>query len=473
VLLTDARLGDRIVDLRIEDGVITEIGPDLERTGDVESLDGRWISPGLWDQHVHFTQWALSSQRVDLATATSAREAASIIGRAIDSGAGEAGIVIGAGFRDGLWPDAPNLADLDAATGALPAVLVSGDLHCVWLNTSALQQFGHAGHRTGLLTEDTAFAITEQLGTVPDETIDSWARSAATAAARRGVVGIMDFEMAWNAGAWMRRLDAGHDALRVEYLIYPQHLDRAIAEGMRTGQTLAPLLTVGGLKVLTDGSLNTRTAYTDDPYDDGGHGLLTVPPDQLVPLMRKACEAGILPDVHAIGDHANSLALDAFEEVGCTGRIEHAQLLRESDYPRFAALGVEASVQPEHAMDDREVAEHHWAGRTARTYAFRSLLDAGATLRFGSDAPVAPLDPWVAMAAAVSRSRDGREPWHPEQRISNAEAVAASVRSAIAVGEPGDIVVTDLDPLTTSGEQLRTMPVAATLLAGRFTHDAR
>jgi len=106
-------------------------------------------------------------------------------------------------------------------------------------------------------------------------------------------------------------------------------------------------------------------------------------------------------------------------------------------------------------------------------YAFRSLLDAGATLLFGSDAPVSPLDPWLGIAAAVDRARDGREPWHPEQRVTNAEALAASTRTTVAVGQSADLVITELDPLTTTGDDLRRMPVAATLLGGRYTFDGR
>jgi len=461
VILTDLRLGDRVVDIRIEGGLIAEVG---EHLGAGESFDGRWVVPGLWDHHVHFTQWALTSRRVDLSTATSAAEAAAIAGAARGRG-----LIVGANFRDGVWADAPTAQLLDAATGDVPAVLVSADLHAVWLNSAALARFGHAGHPTGLLKEDDAFAVHQGLDAVGDETVDGWARDAAAAAARRGVVGIVDLEMAWNRGAWERRIAAGHDALRVEFNVYTQDLERAIAEGMRTGDALHELLTVGRYKVLTDGSLNTRTAYTWEPYEDGTHGMLTVPPETLLPLMRRAFEAGILPDVHAIGDQANTLALDAFETLGVAGRIEHAQLLSEADYPRFAALGVEVSVQPEHAMDDRDVSERFWAGRTDRLYAFRSLLDAGATLLFGSDAPVAPLDPWVTMDAAVTRERDGRPSWHPEQRITPQEALAASTRSTIAVGQPADLAIVDRDPL---GPDLRTMPVAATLLAGRYTHHA-
>src|SRR5690606_12226374 len=121
--------------------------------------------------------------RVDVSSAASAREAAEIVAGAVERGAGDAGVVIGAGFRDANWPDAPNLADLDRAAGGIPVVLVSGDLHCVWLNSAALSRYGYAGNPTGLLTEDDAFDVEGQLGAFPDETIDAWGRQAAAAAA--------------------------------------------------------------------------------------------------------------------------------------------------------------------------------------------------------------------------------------------------------------------------------------------------
>jgi predicted amidohydrolase YtcJ len=177
-------------------------------------------------------------------------------------------------------------------------------------------------------------------------------------------------------------------------------------------------------------------------------------------------------------DRANSLALQAFAATGAHGSIEHAQLIDRSDLARFAALGVTASVQPEHALDDRDVADHHWAGRTDRAFVLRSLLDAGARLAFGSDAPVAPLDPWVAIAAASARTRDDRPPWHPEQAITVAEAVAASTgagavrgdRARIEVGAVADLAVLDSDPYTCSAAALRALPVAGTLLGGEWTH---
>jgi predicted amidohydrolase YtcJ len=123
-------------------------------------------------------------------------------------------------------------------------------------------------------------------------------------------------------------------------------------------------------------------------------------------------------------------------------------------------------------MDDRDVADRYWAGRTGRAFALRSLLDAGARLLFGSDSPVAPLDPWVTMAAAVGRARDGLGPWHPEQAVTIDEALDASTRSRIAVGEPADLVVTQVDPRAATADELRSMPVDGTLLAGRWTWKA-
>ncbi|MES1212244.1 MAG: amidohydrolase family protein, partial [Leifsonia sp.] len=156
------------------------------------------------------------------------------------------------------------------------------------------------------------------------------------------------------------------------------------------------------------------------------------------------------------------------------GSIEHAQLIADADLPRFAALGVRASVQPEHAMDDRDVADHFWAGRTGRAFAYRALWEAGAELALGSDAPVAPLDPWVTISAAVSRCRDGREPWHPEQALPIEAAMRASAGGRLhpVVGDPADLVVTEHDPMTTTGEQLRGMLVHATMVAGEWTYRA-
>jgi len=489
VLLRNARLpgSDDVVDVEIGDGRIRRIGPRQPRSTAEQTVDlgERWLIPGLWDNHVHFSQWAQASRRLDVSAAGSAAEAATLVAAGVGRARpGEA--VIGFGYRDALWPDAPTHSVLDAVSPGVSVVLVSGDLHSCWLNSAALTEQGLAGHPTGLLREEDAFAVEGAIDTVQDAVLDAWALDAARQAASRGVVGIVDLEMAWNLDVWQRRIGAGADLLRVEFGLYSEHLTRAIDRGLRSGAAIPGtrgLLTVGPFKVITDGSLNTRTAlcFTEYPGMEGhehSSGVLNVPADDLLNRMRQAAQAGLRPAVHAIGDHANRLALDAFEQLAAEGlstegSIEHAQLLTASDVPRFAALGVVASVQPEHALDDRDVADRFWAGRTERAFVLGDLLAAGATLAFGSDAPVAPLDPWVTMAAAVGRTKDGRAPWNPGQAVSRQAALAASARGRhrITVGDVADLAVCEIDPLVASVSDLRRMPVAATLLAGRFTHN--
>jgi predicted amidohydrolase YtcJ len=377
----------------------------------------------------------------------------------------------------------------------VPVVLVSGDLHCAWLSTAGLRFVGVGAHPTGVLRESEWLPLAAVVDRAPDRLADAWVADAAAAAAARGVVGVVDLEITDNLTAWRRRSAGGFDALRVRAGVWAPWLDEVLAEGLRTGDPLpgtgAGLLVQGPFKVVTDGSLNTRTAYCHDPYPGLGgteaHGILSVPPDGLVPLMRRAHDGGLHCAIHAIGDHANALALDAFAATGARGSVEHAQLLDDADLARFAELGVVASVQPEHAMDDRDVADRYWAGRTGRAFPYGALDDAGAVLALGSDAPVAPLDPWVAIAAAVSRARDGREAWHPEQRIGLHAALEASTDGRglfPTAGGPADLVVLDADPLAVGreaggeadadavGKALREMPVAGTLLAGRWTHRA-
>lgn len=464
-----------LVDVVVDVGRITAVvpagradAPSAERI----PLDGRWVVPGLWDQHVHFTQWAQTARRLDVSRAASAAEAARLVRERAASDPGDDPIV-GFGFHDALWPDLPTRELLDAVTGR-PVILIAGDLHCSWLNTAAADRFA-PGSADAVLREDASFAVTSLLTAADDATLDRWAADAARTAAARGVVGIVDLEYGWNLDVWTRRMAAGARDLQVAFGIYGDHLDRAASLGLRTGASIdgtGGLLTVGPFKVISDGSLNTRTALCSHAYPDGGHGVANLSPDELVERMRFAVAHGLEPAVHAIGDEANHRALDAFEAVGAGGRIEHAQLIDASDIPRFARLGVTASVQPEHAMDDRDVAERLWEGRTDRAFPLADLHAAGARLAFGSDAPVAPLDPWAAIASAVGRSRDSREPWHPEQAIPAEVALAASVRSSVAPGEPADLAVLDRDPLAAPPGDLRAMPVAATLLGGCFTHDA-
>ncbi len=471
-------------DVRIVDGRVTAVAPagTLDAAGpdtDVVQTGGAWLGPGLVDHHVHFDQWALVRRRVDVSGCASAEATADLLAEVLRTGPVD-GVLVGHGYRDGLWPRPARRELIDRAAPRLPAVVISGDLHAVWCNALALERFSAEVGRPlvagddGVLREQDAFDVTAALSRVPDAVLDGYVTDAVEAAAARGVTRIVDLEMRFGLDRWTRRVHAGTDGLRVASGVYPDELDDVVARGLRTGDVVPGtrgLLTMGPFKVITDGSLGTRTAATAD-----GEGVLAYAFDDLVAMVRRAVDAGLVPAVHAIGDRANTLALDVFEAVGTRGSIEHAQLLDGTDLERFARLGVVASVQPEHAMDDRDIADRHWAGVTDRAFPFAALERAGATLRLGSDAPVAPLDPWVGMAAAVGRDRGGREPWHPEQRMSALAAWRGSTdgRVSVAVGDVADLVLLPADPLavatTEPSDLLRSMPVLATAIAGRFTH---
>lgn len=501
-------------DVLIRTGRITAVGPGLDRSGhgsrggpggrsdlrgsDLEVYDGagRFVIPGLWDHHVHLVQWALTASRLDLSGTSSAWAVLDrVAGHLRTLGPGSE-LVQGYGYRSAAWPERPSVAQLDTVTGRRPVVLVSGDAHNGWLNSAAFTLLG-VPPVEGPLEEDDWFPIYGRLQDLPG------AAEAAAAAYRRevrrahakGIVGVTDLEFDRGHVQWPRRIAAGIDTLKVRVGAYAEELDDILAARLRTGDPLpggGGMAVMGPLKIISDGSVNTRTAYCCHPYADtsndmdrgpdarGGYGRQLTPPDVLSELLTRAHANGLSAAVHAIGDAANRDAVEAFAATGARGTIEHAQLLRREDIPRMAALGVAASVQPAHLLDDRDITERLWAGRCDRAYALRWLLDAGVELRFGSDAPVAPLDPWLAMAAAVHRSADERPPWHGEQALSVAEALRSSVDGipAVAPGGPGDLVLLDEDPLAgadslptgTLAARLRATPVAATVVAGRVVH---
>lgn len=446
---------------------------------EIMDLEGRFVMRGLWDHHVHLDQWALVRRRLDLSGCRSAAECCEAVRRRLVEAPPPAGQpLIGRGFRDALWPDTTSLRALDEVVGRHPVVLVSHDLHSGWLSSSAFGLYGHPPDASGLVREHALHELLPRLSEVPTHLLDRWVAEAARAAAARGVIGIVDFEMADNLDSWARRSAGDARVLRVEAVIYPQYLSSVVDRGLRSGDRVPDadeLATVGPLKLFVDGSLNARTAYCHQPYPEPDpshpHGLTLLTPVELGSLMREAHRCGLHCAVHAIGDRANTLALDGFAESSAHGTVEHAQLLAPGDLARFAALGVAASVQPGHVTGDRDVADRHWRGRTDHAFAFASLLGSGAELRFGSDAPFSPLDPWETIAAAVSRTGDERPSWHPEQRIPVSAALAASTRGRYTPrgGDPADLVVLDRDPLVASVDELRTMPVLGTMLDGRWT----
>ena len=265
--------------------------------------------------------------------------------------------------------------------------------------------------------------------------------------------------------------------------VYPERLQAAIDAGWHTGDELPGshgLGHVGAMKLIADGSLNTRSAYCSTPYSGitpPTYGVMSYSSQQIEDYMRLATEHGFDIACHAIGDEANTIVLNAAAATHAHGSVEHAQMLKPSDVPRFAALGLDASVQPQHAMDDRDVITRFWANPAGIPYAFRALHEADARLRMGSDAPVAPLDQWLAIsAAAFGTESSDREPFQPEQCLSVQTALASSTATGYdrpRVGDPADIVLLDCDPYAiTTPEAMRAMPhhVVMTFVAGRRVH---
>lgn len=481
--LREVRIGASgpIGDVRIVDGVVREVAPWLPRRSEDENVTeaGGTLLPGLWDAHVHVTQWACTRRRLDLSHAASAREAIDELVRHVCATPVHAGEVVTAyGLRDGHWRDTLHSSQLERALPGQSAVLISHDLHTVWASPAAFHLLALPSASNGALHEADALAAITSLTEADTSTSDAIVLDACAAAAARGVVGIIDFEAADNIAHWQRRSEGRRLPVRVDATIYPEHLDEAIDAGLRDGQVMDAegRVRVGPVKFFVDGSLNAHTALCYDPYQGGadrGHGMLTWPPEALVPAMREVVNAGLRPALHAIGDHANTIALNAFETVGCTGRIEHAQLLLEEDLARFATLGVVAGIQPAHLTEDRDVADRIWAGRTSRAFPHGSLLRAGASIEIGSDAPVSPLDPWQGIAAAVTRTSDQRAAWHAEQAMSVSDALAASARGrrAIDVGSVADLVLVREDVATTPASQLADVEVVGTLVGGGWTYQ--
>jgi len=497
------------VDLRIRGGSVTDVGVGLAAGPDEVVLDGegRWAMPGLWDKHVHLTQWALQAGRIDTSGTGSAEEVLALVRARVAAETGVDGrgaggdrtaypVVQGYGHRTATWPREPTVAELDAVSAGRPVVLVSGDAHHGWLNSPALQLFGLAP-RAGVVAEDEWFPIFARLGELAGSpaVTEAAVRAAVGAAHARGIVGIVDLEWGDAPAQWQDRYAGGLRTLRVRAGVYADGLDAALAAGRRSGAPLVPgcsLLEMGPLKVISDGSLNTRTAFCHEPYADagadgsavpgaadGGRGAPNLSPADLVELMRRATAGGLQVAIHAIGDAALDSALDAFAAAGAAGSIEHAQLISPTAPARMAALGLTASIQPAHLWDDLAAIARCWPDRDERCYAFRALLAAGVPLALGSDAPVSPLDPWLAIAAAVHRSPDERPPRHAEQSLTVRETLAASVdgQGTLRTGSRADLVLVEADPLAGEGlaggdrtAYLRRMPCAVTIVAGEVVH---
>jgi predicted amidohydrolase YtcJ len=286
----------------------------------------------------------------------------------------------------------------------------------------------------------------------------------------------------------------GELGMRILMQIPEENLDAAIQAGLRSGFG-NECLRIGGLKAFADGALGARTAFMLEPFEGepNNYGIAVSDAQHLRKVVGKASRAGIAAFVHAIGDRANREVLDAVEASrqagegpGLRHRIEHTQLLHPDDIPRLAELGVIASMQPIHATQDMLVADELWGDRSAGAYAFRSLLDSGAVLAFGSDSPVEDLNVMKGIHAAVTRRRadgsPGAEGWYPEQRLTVAESVYAytagaafasgeeAIKGALAPGKLADLVVLSQDIFTIDPMAILDTEVVATMFDGEFVY---
>jgi predicted amidohydrolase YtcJ len=467
--------------------------PDARRV----NLEGCCVLPGLNDAHVHFPTWSLAQRQVRLEGASSLDEALGRVAEAL-AGVAPGGWLRGLGWRAGDWAEPPTRAALDRVAPDVPVALMARDYHSLWVNGAALARVDaplevpggvverdEHGEPSGVLRENAAWAFRDRYARpTVDEMVDACRAGLRTAAAR-GVIAIHDKD-GWlgSLEVFQRLREQDELTLRVWQSLPWERLGELSALGIRSGFG-DDLLRIGYLKGFMDGTLGSATARLLD-----GSGVEITTREQLERVVRAAAEAHFPVAVHAIGDAANRAALDAFEATrdawlprGLRPRIEHAQLLAAEDIARFARIGVAASVQFSHAPSDRDLADRLWEGRQG-AYAYRSLLDAGALLANGSDAPVEELDPLAGIAAGVLRSLDEREAWRPEQAVSAEEALRASTlapawlagdernRGTLAPGMLADLVVLDRDPLTCPPHELRAVRVLATMLGGRWTYSA-
>jgi hypothetical protein len=509
-----AVVGERIAYVGTDESAREWAGPDTEL------LDARGgsVLPGFIDAHVHFSSGGLGLSGIQLRDASTPDEFVRRVSEyAHNVPRGE--WITGGRWNHELWPGAPLPARdwIDGVTPDSPVLVSRYDGHMCLANSLALRlahitrdtppppggaiEKGQDGEPTGIL-KDEAMGLVQRV--IPEPSVEQLTRGIKAAlceAARYGVTGIHDNAGPREFGVYQQLYARGELTCRVYCMMPARHLESLVAVGVR-----APFgndwIRTGAVKAFADGSLGSSTAlffepYADNPQNHGLPGRQMIPEEKMRALISEADRAGLQVCVHAIGDRANSMILDMYEAViradggissGRRLRIEHAQHLRPADIPRFASLGVVASVQPYHLVDDGCWAEKRIGLERCRTtYAFRSLLGHGARLAFGSDWPVAPLDPLLGIHAAVTRqTSDGMHPrgWFPEQKIGLDQAVEAYTlgsafaeyaedsRGFLAVGKLADIVLLDRDVSGAPAESLKDAHVACTLVGGRPVYHA-
>jgi len=454
------------------------------------------VTPGFVDGHTHFALWALGRRRVQLVGAATREEAVTRVAKARPV----QGWVIGQGWDANRWSEPPDRAVLDGVQPG-PVYLDSLDVHAAWVNSAALAAAGidrrtadppggrivrdPAGEPTGLLLERAVELAARVLPAPPADLLDAALLDAQSEAHRLGITGIHDVE---DAAAYegLRRLE-GRDRLRLRVLFH--HPVASLASlaraGVRSGQGSAWLAT-GGVKMFLDGSLGSRTAWMLEPYEGSrSRGMPITGEAEAREAMQFAAGHGLAVTVHAIGDAAVRRALDLMTPLppaAVPHRIEHFQCVAPGDLDRAARAGIVASMQPAHLLTDIPLVDRHWGARGRGAYAFDSLRRRGTRIVFGSDAPVATLDPRAGVFAALERRMEGPAgpAWRPEETIGFDEAARAYTtaaahaggvtgrRGTLAPGMDADLVVWSVAPEggAGAGEAFRRAEVLLTVVGG-------
>lgn len=493
----------------ISGGALAAVGRARDLADAAETVDaqGATVTPGLTDAHLHLLAWARSLGELDLADAAGAAEVARRVGAAATR---DGAAIVGRGWDEHRWPEPPHRSLLDRVAPGIPVLLHRHDFHALWVNGETLRRAGitratpdpaggviardAAGEPTGVLKEN-AVRLVAGIAPVPDAASDrERLRHAVARLHAQGVTAVHVFEGS-RSRRLLRELACGEScALRVLMHLPHASLDAALAAGVKSGAG-DTRFRIGAIKLFADGTLGSRTAALLAPFcDTGTTGMELIAPRDLVTLVGRGAAGGLATAIHAIGDRAVRSALDAFEAAGehrgtvaLPGRIEHVQLLDPADLPRFGRLGVAASLQPTHAISDREVVETAWADRLDRAYPWEALRAAGARLAFGSDAPVEPADAPRTLHAAVTRTDLAGRPaggWTPGEKLSLDVALTASTEGParlagnwpalgrLAAGAEADVVLWDRDLHACPPGRLHEAKAALTIVAGRVVYTA-
>jgi len=474
-----------------------------------QDMRGQVIMPGLTDAHLHLQNYALSLQKVDCETATLEECLRRIKERTESAQTGE--WVLGHGWNQNDWGSWPSKADLDRIAPENPVYLTAKSLHAGWANSAALKlanitsntphptngqiQHNESGQPTGILLEEAMALIEALVPEPPVEAIAAAIEQAQPSLWRLGITGVHDFDKRACFMSLQQLQANGKLKLRVNKSIPLEDLTHAAELGLRTGFG-NDTLWIGPVKAFMDGALGPQTAAMIQPFetDAANTGILNMDAEELFEHGRQAVESGLSLAVHAIGDRANHEALDAFEQLRrferdrglprLRHRIEHVQLLHPDDLGRLSELEVVASMQPIHATSDLLMADKYWGARAEHAYAWKTQLERGARLAFGSDAPVESPNPFWGLHAAVTRQRGdgspGPEGWFPEQRLSMQEAVAGFTTGAaytagmehkvgkIASNYLADLITLEQDPFNIPFSDVRDLEPQATMLGGEW-----